>query len=403
MKIAHVITRLIVGGAQENTILTCAGLAARGHDVTLIAGPETGPEGSLWNRAEDCGTRLIRVHSLRRNVHPLFDIRCARELRAIFHEHAFDVVHTHSSKAGIVGRWAAHHAPAPALIRPFVVHTIHGMSFNRTQGPARRYLYRFLERRAARWTHAFVSVADAMTAQAVAAGIAERSRFVTIRSGLETKLYQPDTQQRRAARAAWNVPDDSVVVGTIARLFRNKGYEHLLRALPAIVRACPQARFVWVGDGPNRPDYMAQLNRLGLADRVHLTGLVPPAEIPRLLCGFDLLVHASLWEGLPRALVQAALTEVAAVSFDNDGAPEVIDDGRTGSLVPAGDCNALADRVIALCNDPAQREHMGRRARTRCLEEFSHHRMVEEIEKLYHRRDGSKRKRPVPSQEPSSL
>lgn len=378
MRIAQVITRLIIGGAQENTILTCEGLVAAGHDVTLISGVETGPEGSLWPRAEQCGAKNVRVQSLRRNVHPLAEIRCCRELERIFRGGHFDVVHTHSSKAGILGRRAAHRAGVP-----FVVHTIHGMSFNRTQPPWVRAAYRALERRAARWTHKFITVADAMIDQAVAAGIAERSRFVTIRSGMETERFGPDADARRQVRKEWGVGDDDVVVGTIARLFRDKGYESLLEALPDVARECPNARFVWVGDGAHRERYVSELTRLGLRDRVHLTGLVPPEEIPRILNGFDLIAHASRWEGLPRALVQAALTEVPAVSFDNDGAPEVVEDGVTGYLAPMGSVTQLAQRVVELVRDGDLRRAMGKRARPACLERFSVGKMVEEIERVY--------------------
>lgn len=380
MKIAHVITRLIVGGAQENTILTCEGLARKGHDVTLIAGPETGPEGSLWQRADRFGCETLKVDSLRRNVSALRDTRCAGDLKRIFRERAFDVVHTHSSKAGIIGRYAARRAGVP-----HIVHTIHGMSFNRTQPAHIRRFYAMLERRAARWTDAFVCVADAMTDQAVAAGVAPRDRFTTIRSGIETDRYQPNDATRSEVRARWGFQKSAVVIGTVARLFRNKGYEQLLEAMPAIAAECPDARFVWVGDGANRAEYTAELERLNLRDRVHLTGLVPPDEIPSLMNGFDVLVHASQWEGLPRALVQASLSAVPVVSFDNDGAPEAVENGATGYLVPLGDCARLADRVAALCRDTDLRSRFGETARKKCLTEFDHQLMVDQIETLYKR------------------
>jgi glycosyltransferase involved in cell wall biosynthesis len=380
MKIAHVITRLIVGGAQENTLLTCAGLRLRGHDVTLIAGPETGPEGSMWPRAEATCGRCLRVPELRRAVAPIMDWRGAGVLAGIFRAEQFDVVHTHSSKAGILARWAARRARVPCI-----VHTIHGMSFNRTQSGLVRRFYALLERRAARWTHGLISVADAMTAQAVAAGIAPRERFVTIRSGMEVDHFAPDVATRTEVRSRWNVPEDAVVVGTIARLFRNKGYENLLAALPRIAASCPQARFVWIGDGAQRGEYERQLVKLNLRDRVHLTGLVPPQEIPALLTGFDLLVHASRWEGLPRSIVQAALTEVPAVSFDNDGGPEAIDDGASGYVVALGDHAALAERVGRLIEDADLRRQMGAAARHKCLPMFDHRKMVDEIDALYRR------------------
>jgi glycosyltransferase involved in cell wall biosynthesis len=379
MKIAHVITRLIIGGAQENTILTCEGLRLRGHDVALIAGTETGPEGSLWPQAEARCGRTMRVASMCRAARPLEDWRCARALTRIFRDERFDVVHTHSSKAGIIGRWAAHRAGVR-----LVVHTIHGMSFNRTQPALIRAFYALLERRAARWTHAFISVADAMTDQAVSAGIAPRERFATIRSGMETDHFAPDEITRAEMRCKWNVPQGAVVVGTIARLFRNKGYENLLQAMPRIVEQCPNIHFVWVGDGAQREEYVTALAKLNLRSRVHLTGLVPPTEIPAILTGFDVLVHTSAWEGLPRAIVQAALTEVPAVSFDNDGAPEAIDDGQTGYLVPLGDTATLADRVAELIANPGRRRTMGQAGRAKCTAMFDHRTMVTQINELYH-------------------
>ena len=195
MHICHIITRLIIGGAQENTLLTCRGLAQRGHRVTLIAGPETGPEGSLWSDAENAGCELITLDSMRRAVNPLRDRRARNELSSLLRKAKPDVVHTHSSKAGILGRSAAARAGVPVI-----VHTIHGMSFNRTQPYWLRSAYRMLERRAARHTTAFVSVADAMTDQAVAAGLAPRDRFVTIRSGMETDRYRPDAELRARIR-----------------------------------------------------------------------------------------------------------------------------------------------------------------------------------------------------------
>ncbi len=378
MKIAHVITRLIIGGAQENTVLTCAGLRDRGHDVTLIAGPETGPEGSLWPQAEASSTHTIKLDPMRRSVKPLLDYKCAKAFEAIFRREKYDIIHTHSSKAGIVARYAAHRVGHAK-----VVHTIHGMSFNRTQSKLVQRVYAMSERRAARWTDAFVSVADAMTEQAVAANIAPRDRFTTIRSGIETELFQRDEQSRSQVRQVWNAFEDHVVVGTVARLFTNKGYEYILKAMPAIVRACPNVRFVWIGDGANRKQYENELARMGLTDRVIFTGLVEPDEVARLMNGMDVLIHASQWEGLPRVLVQASLMEVPCVSFDNDGAPEAIGDGRTGWLAPLGDHAILGERIVQLCRDPAMREAMGTAAREHCAKRFDVDLMVQEIASLY--------------------
>lgn len=378
MRICHVITRLIIGGAQENTVLTCRGLVERGHDVLLAAGQETGPEGSLWPQAEQSGAGLVRLEHMRRAVNPLHDAQALRELVALFRRTKPDIVHTHSSKAGILGRAAAARAGVP-----MIVHTIHGMSFNRTQGAASRAVYRFLERRAACHTLAFISVADAMTDQAVAAGIAPRARFTTIRSGMETDRFRLDATVRGEVRAAWGAGDNDVVIGTIARLFDNKGYEEILAAMPAIVRGAPEARFVWIGDGARRAAYRERLARIGLEGRVTFAGLVPPEEVARLLSGFDILVHASRWEGLPRAVVQALLCEVPAVSFDNDGAAEVVLDGVTGRLVRYGEVEGLARAVIELAKDTGLRARLGAEGRRRVVQDFDWRTMVERIESVY--------------------
>jgi len=378
MNIVHVITRLIIGGAQENTVLTCRGLVEAGHDVTLIAGEETGPEGSLWDQAEASGATLVKARSLRRAVRPVDDWRAVAELERIFRAKKPDIVHTHSSKAGIIGREAAHRAGVSGI-----VHTIHGMSFNRTQPWATQALYRFLERRAGRFTRSFVSVADAMTAQAVAAGLGPRERFTTIRSGMDTDGFAPNEAARRRVRAAWGVENDSVVVGTIARLFDNKGYDEIMAAMPEAIRRAPHVRFVWVGDGARRWQYEHRLETMGLRDRVHFVGLIAPMDVGAAVNGFDIVLHASRWEGLPRALVQGLLAEVPAISFDNDGAPEVVIPNETGLLVPLGDTGRLADAIACLASDAALRRTLGARGRERCLREFDWRTMVRELDALY--------------------
>lgn len=382
MKVCHIITRLIVGGAQENTLLTCRGLAERGHDVTLITGPDAGPEGSLLEEAREGGYRVEVLNSLRRAIRLREDLRARRELAAMIRETGADIVHTHSSKAGILGRLAARDAATPGI-----VHTIHGMSFNRTQRTPTRVAYRTLERYCGAFTHRFVSVCDAMTDQAVAARLAPRERFTTIYSGIEVDTFDPKQHDRDAVRAAWGAAPNDVVVGAVARLFRNKGYEDLIPAMGLAAQREPRLRFVWIGDGHQRDEYVGRVRQLGLGDRLTLTGLVPPHEIPRLLSGIDLLAHASRWEGLPRAVVQALLMEKPAVSFDIDGAPEVVLDGVTGRLAPLGDVAAFSAAMVHLAADTDRRATMGREGRLRCLDRFDHRNMVARLEALYQRSD----------------
>lgn len=381
MRIVHIITRLIVGGAQENTLLTCEGLHARGHDVTLISGRTTGPEGSLRDRAASGGYRLLELPDLIRAVNPWRDARAERELESVLRDLAPDVVHTHSSKAGILGRRAAVRARTPIII-----HTIHGMSFNRTQPWLVRTGYAWLERRCARFTDRLITVADALIDQSVAARIAPRTRFQTIYSGVQVDGFDPARYDRDAVRRAWGIGpgDDAIVVGTIARLFRNKGYEQLIPALARAAQRDPRLRFVWVGDGAQRGEYERRLAEVGLRERTSLTGLLPPPRIPEMLAGFDILAHGSQWEGLPRAAVQALLMRVPVVAFAIDGTPEVVINDQTGYCVPLNDLDALGEAVLRLARDAEMRRRMGDKGREMCLERFDARRMVDQIEATYH-------------------
>ncbi len=383
MRIIHVITRLIVGGAQENTVLSCEGLHARGHEVHLFSGPTAGPEGSLVNRARSGGYAYQEFPDLVRAVHPLRDSAALRALRRRFRELVPDVVHTHSSKAGVLGRIAAHQAGVAHIL-----HTIHGMSFNRTQPRIVQWAYAAAERHCARRCHKMVSVADAMTAQALRAGIGRPDQFVTIRSGIEVDAFDPAHVDGAELRASWGIRPDEIVVGTVARLFVNKGYEQLIEIMGVWHRllagaSAPNLRFVWVGDGADRPKYERELERRGLRDSVVMTGLVPPADMPRILSAIDILAHTSQWEGLPRTAVQALLMEKPAVCFDIDGAPEVILPGETGELVALGDARGFAAALVSLAHDDDRRLRYGRAGRSRCLTEFDHRTMVNRLDALY--------------------
>ncbi len=378
MKVCHIITRMILGGAQENTFLTCRGLAEAGWDVVLLSGPQTGAEGSLQDRCRQAGFRFEIIEPMVRQVAPLDDWRALRQMRAWLERERPQIVHTHSSKAGVLGRIAARRAGVPIIL-----HTIHGMSFNRTQRPWIRRAYRDLERYCARFTDRIITVADAMIDQSVDAGVAPREKFTTIYSGMEVDRFDPAGYDRAAVRARYGIPESAVVVAAVARMFTNKGYEQLIPAMPKIVVAAPEVHFLWIGDGPHREGYLREVARLGLQDRVHLTGLVPPEQVAECLSAADLLAHASQWEGLPRVVVQALLLEKPAVAFDVDGTPEVVITDETGVLVPLNDIDALAAGVATLAVDEPLRRRLGSQGRRLCLERFDWRTMVTRIEEVY--------------------
>jgi glycosyltransferase involved in cell wall biosynthesis len=379
MRILHLSTRLILGGSQENTILSCEGQADRGHVVGLVYGPIYGPEGSLLERVRaHGGIETIETPHLVRQLSPWRDWRCYRDLREIISAFRPDVVHTHSSKAGILGRLAAWNRGVPC-----VVHTIHGLAFHPYQGRCRNAVYIQAERVAARRCHRLVCVADAMAAQARAAGIGRPEQYVTIYSGMEVQDFLEPRWSRREVRTALGYGPEDFVLGTVSRLAELKGHDDLLDSLHEDMRDRPKLKLLWVGDGWWRSRLMDRVRRLGLEDRVTATGLVPPEQIPRMLLAMDVLAHPSYREGLPRSVVQALLSEVPAIAYDVDGTREVCIDGRTGRLVAPGDRAGLREAVLWLMDHPDERRTMGRQGREQCARRFDASVMVDELERLY--------------------
>lgn len=378
MRIVHIITRLIVGGAQENTLLSCEGQHDLGHEVTLITGPPIGPEGSLLERATAYGYRVEVLDAMRRAILPGKDWRTYRWLVARLRALRPDVVHTHSSKAGIIGRWAAHKAGVSR-----VVHTIHGLAFTASTKPYVNKVYEILERRTAPVTHKIVCVADAMRDQSLAAGVGRAEQYVTVYSGMDTRPFLSPPTPRDAIRAQLKLGQEDIAVGTIARLFHLKGHDDLLAIAPELCRRFPQLKFVWIGDGLLRPQFERQIAAMNLQNRFILTGLVPPTRIPELANALDILVHPSRREGLARALPQAQLAGCPVVTYDIDGNREGLIDGQTGFCVPPFDRNLLKQRLAELLDDPTRRRTMGASGRAFALGRFDTKIMVEGLERVY--------------------
>ncbi len=392
LRILHISTRLILGGSQENTVLSCEGQAELGHDVHLAFGPIYGPEGSLLERVEHFRTsRGDRIHthivpSMIRAIHPLKDIRAYRELLRLVRTLRPDIVHTHSSKAGILGRAAAWQAFRTSTDhRPAVVHTIHGPPFHASQSPVVNAIYTAAERYAAKRCHAVVSVADAMTRDYLSRGIGTPGLYTTVYSGMETDrfLTPPPGESRETTRAALGIEPGDFVIGTVARLAELKGHDDVLDALADELRARPSWKLLWVGDGWLRDRLMARVASLGLSRQVVTTGLVPPEDVPRFIRAMDLLVHPSYREGLPRTVPQALLCGVVPVAYDTDGTGEICINGRTGRLIPTGDRAGLRAAVCALYDHADERIALADAGRSLCRDRFSTQRMVADLERVY--------------------
>ncbi|CAN5901505.1 glycosyltransferase family 4 protein [soil metagenome] len=378
MRIVHVITRLILGGAQENTLLTVEGLHHQHKDdVTLITGPAEGPEGDLFDRAHRQGLKVEIMPELVRAIRPATDWKAYRKLREAFRKLRPDVVHTHSSKAGILGRAAAWEERVP-----LVVHTIHGLPFGPSETAARNRLYITLERWAAKRCHAIVSVCDAMTEQALAAGVGRPEQYQTVYSGMEVDAFLKPPRSREEVRQEIGLAVDEVAFATVARLFERKGHDDILDAAPEVLKANPKVRFVWIGSGIWRERLEAEAERLGVRHAIHFVGLVPPDRIPELLSASDAVVHPSLREGLARVLPQALLVGRPAISYDVDGAREVVLP-ETGILLPPRDIEGLKKAILELADDPERRTTLGAEGRRRCTDQFRKETMTDQLRSLY--------------------
>ena len=378
MHVVHYITRLIVGGAQENTLLTVEDQHHLfGDQVTLITGPGLGPEGSLEDRARQGGLDLQIISASRRAIHPWRDWQSYRELLKLLRKIKPDVLHTHSSKAGILGRMAAAQLGIPC------VHTIHGASFHVGQSAPAYRLYRWLERRAAPATDRFISVCDAMTEQYVAAGVAPRDKFVTVYSGFDVEPFLRPVRPPQEVRAALGFTPQDVVIGKVARLFPLKGHEYLVRAAKVVTERCPDVRFLLVGDGILRSQIESDLQTAGIRDRFVFTGLVPPSQVAELIHAMDIVVHTSVWEGLARVLPQGLIAGKPVVSYDIDGAREVVIPDQTGFLLPPESIQELSAALCQLAENSALRNKLGEAGREQFTDRFRHQSMTRQIRDVY--------------------
>lgn len=383
MRITHLITRLIVGGAQENTIQTVLGLRAKSQwqPVELVSGPTdpTLPEGSLEPLFDEVPNALSIEPNLVREVSPFKDALAFEALYRRFKRDRPDVVHTHSGKAGILGRLAARRAGVPCII-----HTIHGPSFGEFQGSFSNLCFKAAEKIAGACTDHFIGVAQAMCRQYLAAGIGTPERYSTIPSGFDLKPFL-HSHLSKELRHKLGLEEGDFVIGKVARLFDLKGHKELFEVLPELIEKIPQAKLLLVGGGPLRDAFEHQLHAMGLRHRVVFTGLVSPEEVAPLMGAMDVLVHLSFREGLPRALPQAMAAGKPVIAYPLDGAPEVCLPGQTGYLVPPGDPSALLKALVELAANPETQKTLGQRGRQWVQERFSTESMVESIHQLYGR------------------
>ena len=346
-RVAVVITKL-TAGAGVVALNGALALDPRDFAVTLFYGAGD----RLVEQARRAGLPAVRLRHMSEDIAPREDALGVHELARLL-AGRFDVVHTHSAKAGAIGRLAARRVGLPA------VHTLHGFPFHDFQSPWRRRAYVEIERRLGLSTDLFLAIGSTVAADAIRLGIAPPDRIRVVPSSVDTDIPLTTPESRRAARDLLGLPHDALVVGTVGRLDFQKAPEHFVEAARRISN--PRARFVWVGSGEMHDAVRRQAEQAGLGDRLLLTGERP--DVPALLPALDLFAMSSRYEGIPCAMVEAMLAGIPVVATAVNGVPEVVLPGQTGLLVRAGDPGSLARAVEHALAHPEERLRWARGAR----------------------------------------
>lgn len=374
IRVAHVITRLCKGGAQENTFHTVRLANRNRYEVSLISGPTSGAEGSIEDTIAAAGISIDREPALIRPVSPVQDARALAGLVRKFRRGRFHIVHTHTSKAGMLGRMAARMAGVP-----IIVHTPHGNIFDGYFSPLVTRAFIAAERWAARRTDRIIELTPGGIEEHLARGIGRREQFINIFSGIDLTPYQRARDSRTQTRAALGLQDDQFVIGAVGRLEPIKGFTYFMDAAEAIAPRAPRACFVHAGDGSEASRLRSRASALN--GRVKFLGLRD--DVPALMAAFDVLVVPSLNEGMGRVILEAGAAGTPVVATRVGGIPEVVREGETGLLVPPKDGASIASAVLQLADNRAKAAEMGASARRWVAPDFSLERMVMRIEALY--------------------
>ena len=319
IKVLHIITRFIAGGADENTLFTVEGLRKNSYKVTLAAGPDS--EQEMVQRLKKSDYYLIP--SLQRNLNPVKDIKAFWTLFRLIKREKFHIVHTHVAKAGILGRLAAKFAGVPVII-----HTLHGITFHKHLHPAVRLCYLFLERISEKFTDRFVDVGEDLQDIYIKNKVGRPGKHTVIRSGFEIGKFINVGNNREKYKQEFTkhfgLPTDSLLIGTAARLEPRKGIQYFIEAASQINGQFPNAHYLVAGKGSHRAQFESLVKKAGLEDRFHFVGFIE--EIEKFMAALDIFILSSLWEGLPRSLVQAGAVGLPVVSFQVEGVTEVVKD-----------------------------------------------------------------------------
>ena len=375
-KILHIITESNLGGAQRNTLLSIKGLKELGYNVELACGAYgPGEPLKLVQEAEKDGIKTHILFSLERKVNPFHDIEAFLEIQKILGKEKFAIIHTHSSKAGVLGRWAAYFTKIPIII-----HTVHGNSFHPNQSWLKKEFYRWSEKITSQITTKLIPVGYVVADEIIEAGVASRDKLSVIHSGINFEKFDKAFDSK-AIRAGIGISPDNFVVGTVGSLVPCKGHHYLIEAIATVHSIIPNVHLILVGDGPLRGELEQHGYNLNIANNISFLGYRD--DVPELLSIMDVFVISSLWEGVGRALTEAMYMERPVVGTAVNGVPELIKHNVNGLLVPSKNSQALAKAILTLIQNRDKAKIFGERAKKHVYPEFSVELMVQRIHELY--------------------
>jgi glycosyltransferase involved in cell wall biosynthesis len=380
IRILRVIARLNVGGPSLHVSYLSSDLDKLGYETTLAAG-QVGPgEGSMEYVARERGVEPVFISSLQREVEPLADVAAVRHLLRLIREQRPHILHTHTAKAGAVGRVAA--LLAGDARPPVIVHTFHGHVLRGYFSSPLAAGFREIERRLARHTDALVAVSPEVRDDLVRLGVAPEKKIAVIRLGLDLDgRTHVDVTSRVREREALGIPPERFLVGWLGRFTEIKKVDDLIRAFALLRERGADAALALVGDGPSRAQMEALAEKLGIAADCHFVGY--RKDVAPLFAAFDAVTLTSANEGTPVTLIEALAAGRPVVATDVGGVADVVRDGESGFLVPPGDVDQIADRLARLAGDEGLRRAFGERGRAYVLPRYSVPRLVDDVDTLY--------------------
>jgi glycosyltransferase involved in cell wall biosynthesis len=369
-----------MGGPALHVAYLTSGLRDLGYDTTLVAGTLARGEDSMAFVADDRGVDVVRIDELGREISPLRDLVATVKLARLIRKERPQILHTHTAKAGTVGRVAA--LLAGSRRPPIIVHTFHGHVLRGYFGPLRSLFFRLLERWLAGHTTALVAVSPQVRDDLVALGVAPRERFAVIRLGIELEeRVAADQDGRLESRRYLGIPPDRFTIGWIGRMTSVKRTDDILLAFKRLRDNGVEATLCLVGDGPDRGDLERRANDLGVVRDTLFLGY--QEDVAPFYAAFDALVLPSSNEGTPVSAIEALAAGRPVVATRVGGVPDVVRDGEDGFLVDAGATDDLGDRLEQLVRDPELRARMGERGRERVLPRYAVDRLVHDVDQLY--------------------